>query len=52
MHLEQFYHNIGGDYKDMICRINNESLILKFVKKFPNDTSFALIEKSLVRLSC
>lgn len=48
MYLEQFYHNIGGDYKDMICRINNESLILKFVKKFPNDTSFALIEKSLV----
>ena len=31
----------------MIQRINNESLILKFIKKFPSDTSFHNLEESL-----
>ena len=45
--LTVFYKNIDGNYTDMIQRINNESLILKFIKKFPSDTSFHNLEKAL-----
>ena len=45
--LTVFYKNIDGNYTDMIQRINNESLILKFIKKFPSDTSFQNLEEAL-----
>ena len=47
MNIQEFYDFIGGDFKDMMSRINNESLVLRFVKKFVDDQSFSDLKKSL-----
>ena len=50
MTLENCYQQIGSDYKQALARMaNSEKMLLKFVKKFPNDPSaaelFASFEK-------
>lgn len=47
MKINEFYDFIGGDFKDMISRINNETLVLRFVKKFVDDQSFFDLKKAL-----
>ena len=40
MTVKEFYDSIGGDYEDAINRFRMESLVQKFLLKFPEDTSY------------
>ena len=40
MTLQEFYAQIGGNYADTVRRLCNESLVLRFVKKYPTNPSF------------
>ncbi len=40
MNISDFYLNVGGDYQDVITRLISEKMIVKFVKKFADDTSY------------
>ena len=40
MTLQEFYAQIGGNYADTVRRLCNESLVLRFVKKYPAKPSF------------
>ena len=39
----EFYDSIGGSYEDALARLMRDSLIRKFVLKFPADPSFAAL---------
>ena len=39
MTLQEFYAQIGGNYADTVRRLCNESLVLRFVKKYPANPS-------------
>ena len=41
MQLSDFYNNIGGSYEDVIARLQSDRLIIRFLSKFPGDSSFA-----------
>ena len=47
MTLKDCYATLGGDYEDVIARLRSESLVQKFVLKFPEDKSYALLCASL-----
>lgn len=47
MTVEQFYAAIGGSYSEIMGRFVTEERVLRFVKKFPLDGSFALLKSSL-----
>lgn len=47
MTTEEFYHSIGGNYEEVLRRFMAEDRVLRFVKKFPADGSFALLKDSL-----
>lgn len=38
--MEEFYNSIGGDYKSAKERMMSDTLIEKFIRKFPADPSF------------
>ena len=40
MDIKECYTLIGGDYEDVLGRLNSEKLITKIVKKYLDDTSF------------
>ncbi len=47
MNIETFYNMIGGDYNGIMGRFVTEERVLRFVRKFPADGSFALLKDSL-----
>ena len=47
MTLKDCYAALGGDYEDVMGRLRGESLVGKFVLKFPADQSYALLLASL-----
>ncbi len=48
MKVQEFYENLGQDYNEMLDRmIGKEELLLKFVRKYPNDPSFAAFEAAI-----
>lgn len=47
MTLKECYEALGGDYEDVVGRLRSERLIQKFVLKFPEDGSYALLHDSL-----
>ncbi|MCH5209882.1 MAG: Hpt domain-containing protein [Oscillospiraceae bacterium] len=47
MNLKEYYERIEGDYSGVVSRLMNEKLVMKFVIKFLDDTSFDLLCKSL-----
>ena len=47
MTLQEFYTVVGGDYQDALNRMMMESMLRKFLAKFPSDPSFTLLEQSL-----
>ena len=44
MSTEEFYQAIGGNYREVLGRFMAEDRVLRFVKKFPADGSFALLK--------
>lgn len=47
MDLQAFYQIIDGDYQDTLKRLYSNDLILRFVWKFQDDPSFALLRDSI-----
>lgn len=47
MDLKTFYATIGGSYEEVIGRLITDERVLKFVRRFPSDGSFALLKSSL-----
>lgn len=47
MNTKTFYDTIGGNYEEILGRFMTEERILKFVRRFPADGSFALLQSSL-----
>lgn len=47
MNIKEFYNEVGGNYTDVLSRLNNEALISKIVKKFNEDPSFSQLEEAL-----
>ena len=47
MTIQTFYEVIGEDYEDVFNRFMMESLVVKFVKKFIEDTTCDMLEQSL-----
>ena len=45
--LQEFYSVVGGDYQDAINRMMMESMLRKFLAKFPSDPSYANLEQAL-----
>lgn len=41
MTLEEFYQAVGGDYKEVIERIPSKDMVLRFVRRFAEDTTFS-----------
>lgn len=44
---KEFYDKIGGDYADAQSRLMKDSLIRKFVLKFPGDKNFAALKEAI-----
>ena len=44
---KEFYEKIGGDYSDALSRRMRDSLIRKFVLKFPDDKNFAALKEAV-----
>ena len=42
--LQEFYAVVGGDYQDALNRMMMESMLRKFLMKFPTDPSFTTLE--------
>ena len=47
MTLQEFYAVVGGDYQDALSRMMMESMLRKFLAKFPTDPSFSNLEHGL-----
>ncbi len=41
MQIEELYNKIGGDYEEIKSRLMNESIIQRFLLKFPSEPSYA-----------
>lgn len=47
MTIKECYAALGGDYDEVLGRLRSERLVQKFVLKFPEDGSYALLRRSL-----
>ena len=47
MTIRDCYAALGGDYDEAVSRLRSERLIQKFVLKFPDDGSYALLEGAM-----
>ena len=47
MTLKECYEILGADYDDVMNRLRKEDRVTRFLKKFLDDKSFALLEESL-----
>ena len=47
MTLKNLYDAIGASYDDAIERLMSEDFLLRFVRKFPDDPSFAALKDAL-----
>lgn len=41
MTLDEFYQTVGGNYKEVIERIPSKDMVLRFVRRFAEDTTFS-----------
>ena len=49
MTLKNLYDAIGASYDDTIERLMSADFLLRFVRKFPDDPSFAALKDALAR---
>ena len=47
MTLEEFYTAIGGNYQETMQRLPSETMIRKFIHKYPSDPSYASLSAAL-----
>lgn len=47
MQLREFFAQVGGDYEDVIQRLASESVVVKFLRRFVDEPSYAQLQTSL-----
>ena len=47
MTLKEFYAAVGGDYDATLNRIPKESMVLRFVKKYADDKTYAQLTEAV-----
>ena len=47
MTLREFYHIIHGDYEDVIQRLDSETIVIKFLKRFSKDVTLEQLEQEV-----
>lgn len=47
MTLEECYASFDGDYEEVLSRLHKNSLVEKFLIKFPSDESYEILKQSL-----
>lgn len=47
MNIEECYAVMNGNYQEVLERLRSEAFIRKFVKRFPEDRSFAELKEAL-----
>ena len=47
MTVQEFYSAVGGNYADAANRLQNDTLILKFLRMLPQDTSMAMLTQAM-----
>ena len=47
MNLNECYTSFGGSLQEVLARLASERLVAKFLRKFPEDTSFATLCSAL-----
>lgn len=47
MTIQECYQALGGNYDEVLERLRRESMVQKFLLKFPSDGSFALLCSSM-----
>lgn len=47
MTIEELYRSLGGSYDATLIRLPSRAMILKFIRKFPGDPSFAQLTQAL-----
>jgi len=52
MTLEACYAALGGDFEDVTTRLHGDRLVKKFILKFLDDPSYALLRSSMEERNC
>ncbi|MBR5512562.1 MAG: Hpt domain-containing protein [Ruminococcus sp.] len=47
MKLKNFYEKTNGDYNEVVRRLVNEKLVMKYLKKFPDGNYFQQLKSSV-----
>lgn len=47
MTLREFFVTVGGDYDEVLGRLGSEKLILKFVRRMPEEPTFQMLKDSM-----
>ena len=47
MTIPEFYHVVGGNYDDVVARFMKDSLVLRFLRMFPDDASMDALTTAL-----
>ncbi len=47
MNIEECYEKMGGNYADVINRLRKETLVTKFLVRFPEDPSYGELAESI-----
>lgn len=46
MTIEELYHNIGGNYENIVKRLADKEKVKKYIKYYINDTSYATMSEA------
>ena len=47
MTLEECYEKIGGDYRDVLTRLDSRELVLKYLRRVPDDGSYEKLRSAM-----
>lgn len=47
MKLEEFYETVGGDLEEVLSRLPSEGMILRFLRKVPEDSVYEQLKAAL-----
>ena len=47
MNIKDFYDKVGGDYVDVLSRLNNEAMVIRFLGKFVQDNNMELLRQAI-----
>ncbi len=49
MTIKEFYQTVQGDYEEIYDRLSSDEIILRFIKRFPNDPTYTELMEAVQR---